>query len=169
MGLCKTSGYPEMEEFLVRHVAGTAPLPFEELFAEVGISYQAELIEENISLGGIKMLKAKEGGMVVMAVDENNDMIKEMGLRKYDILVEWNGKEITGENGKQVLAEWAANAKAGEVVEAEILREAKKNKTKKLTLSGHALVDETVKNDVFTINEKLTDKQRSLRVLWINQ
>jgi predicted metalloprotease with PDZ domain len=168
--MARTSGYPELEEFLVRHVAGTKPLPLTELFAAVGIDYQPEVKEEKISLGGLKMLAAEENaGMVVMALDDEHPMIKEMGIEKYDIITKWNGKKVTGENGKEVIKEWVESATGGDAVFVEVKREVKKNKFKSLKLEGQAIVETSTEIDVFTINEPLTDKQRSLRVLWINQ
>jgi predicted metalloprotease with PDZ domain len=168
--MAETSGYPELEAFLVRHIAGTKPLPLSELFAGVGIDYQPEVREMNIAMGGLKMLAAQDNaGMVVTAIDEDHPMIKELGLKKYDIITQWNGKKVTGKNGRLVLKNWSETAQAGEAFTVEIKRETKKDKFKNVELRSHAVTEETIETDVFAIDESLTNKQRALRALWINQ
>ena len=168
--IAKTSGYPEMEEFFARHVAGAQPLPFEELLETVGISYKAEVTTESISTAGLKMLAAKDkDGMVIMSFDANNAFARQLGIQRYDILTNWNGVAVTRENGKEVVKNWAANASAGDEVEVEVYREIRDGKFKKIKLKSTAITEKEVEKDLFTINENLTDKQRSLRHLWINQ
>jgi C-terminal processing protease CtpA/Prc len=118
----------------------------------------------------LKMLAAQDNaGMVVTAIDEDHPMIKELGLKKYDIITQWNGKKVTGKNGRLVLKNWSETAQAGEAFTVEIKRETKKDKFKNVELRSHAVTEETIETDVFAIDESLTNKQRALRALWINQ
>jgi predicted metalloprotease with PDZ domain len=168
--IATTSGYPQMEEFFARHVAGAQPLPFEDLLKTVGISYQEEVITKKVSNGGIKMLRAKEkDGMTITAFDANSSFVKQLGLARYDILTKWNGIPVTKENGKEIIANWSESAKDGDMVEIEVYREVRTGKFKKLKLKAIAQTEQVVKEDVFTINTDISEKQRYLRQIWINQ
>lgn len=168
--IAKTSGYEQMEEFLARHVSSAEPLPLKSLLAEVGISYEPSVSRQVISKGDIRLVPRKVGdGMTITKVDESNEMITALGLKKYDVLTSWNGVEISGKNGKNVLDTWAASAKPGDKISVTILREEKENSFKKMKLKAIAVTEIATELDVISINESVTDKQLILRKKWINQ
>ena len=168
--IAKTSGYPEMEEFFARHVSSAEPLPLRSLLAEVGISYQPEVKRNVISTGDIRLVPRKAGdGMTITKLDEDNAMIQTLGLKKYDIITSWGGETVSGKNGKEVLAAWAASAKPGDEVVVTILREQKEDSFKKIKLKATAITEVATDLDVISINESVTDKQLILRQKWINQ
>lgn len=116
------------------------------------------------------MLRAKEkDGMTITAFDANSSFVKQLGLARYDILTKWNGIPVTKENGKEIIANWSESAKDGDTVEIEVYREVRTGKFKKLKLKAIAQTEQVVKEDVFMINTDISEKQRYLRQIWINQ
>jgi predicted metalloprotease with PDZ domain len=168
--IAKTSGYPQMEEFLARHVSSAEPLPLTSLLNEVGIWYEPSIARQVISKGGIRLVPRKAGdGMTITKIDEENAMIIALGLKKYDVLTDWNGVAISGKNGKDVLDAWAAKANPGDEIEVTILRETSQNKFKKVKLKATTITEVATELDVIRVNESITDKQLLLRKKWINQ
>lgn len=168
--MANTSGQADLVEFFARHVAGCEPLPFEALFANFGIEYQAEKTTSFVSTGGIKLLAANQAnGMVITIFDTESDFANALGIKKYDVLTSWNGTAITSENGKATLRNWAANAQPGDEVTVEVLREVRKGKWKKIICKAQAGSESSTENDAIGINNNLTESQRNLRTSWINQ
>jgi len=165
--------FPEIEEFFVRHIAGTQPLPFENLFAEVGIDYVAKKEVDGISLGDMNVVFSKKNsGLMVASIDSKSAFARELKLQKGDILREINGVKIDFEkNSHGAISEFyqkLGSIKAGETISLIVEREEKNGEMKKIKLKGIAIAEKKTVYDNITINENLTEKQRTLRHLWIN-
>ena len=165
--------FPQMEEFFVRHIAGTQPLPLEDLFAEVGIAYVAKKEIDGISLGNMNVVFSKKNnGLMLSSIDAESAFAKEMKLEKGDILREINGVKIDFEENSHsaitAFYEVLGNIKVGETISINIEREEKDGVMKNLKLKGKAKAEKKTVFDSITINENLTEKQRTLRHFWIN-
>lgn len=168
-GILAQESYPEIEEFLVRHVASAEPLPLTELFAEVGITYIEERKVNKISLGKIAFYPSKQkGGLVVQDFDENHPFPKELNLKKGDVLVAWDGQKIESHDFKSMIETFINETEEGKKVTVLVLRENEKGEMEEVKLKAHAVKQIESENDILTINDNLTDKQRTLRQFWIN-
>jgi len=129
------SGYPEIKEFMLKHVAGTEPLPYVELMKEAGIEYSDQGFRTELSLlgfnpnGGIGF--NPEQGLLMVANEKFiDDFGKELGLKEGDMLKKWDGEELTPLNAQQVLTSYASKAKEGYELEVLVLREETLSKRK---------------------------------------
>ena len=168
-GLMAEKSFPEMEEFLVRHIAGTEPLPLEELLDEVGITYIEEKVEITNSTGGMRVaFHPKNKEYIIVRFDEDSEFAQDLGIEKYDVLKQWGDAEINEKTDmKAVFDDYRQNAKVGKKLTVVVQRLVDGN-PEKIKLKTTVIKEKRVENDVFTINESLTDKQRTLRDLWIN-
>lgn len=91
--------YPEIGTFFDKHVKGNAPLPLEEVFREVGITYVEEEIFQDYSLGiGTQNIGITEVGgkarLQISSVAKMDEMGKALGFQEGDVLMRINGDSI---------------------------------------------------------------------------
>lgn len=162
--------YPEIGEFFTTYVAGTTPLDYQEALNEVGIFYQAPDKFKELSLGHISFgVNEETNRLVINEIDHMNKFAKEMGYERGDEIFSFDGVEIDIENYDEEFAAFKERHKAGDLIEAVVLRANKKGKKKKVKLSANA-IEVTVKTerDMKIMNDP-TERQLALRKAWINK
>ncbi|MCH2043655.1 MAG: peptidase M61 [Saprospiraceae bacterium] len=137
--IVEVTGQKEIGVFLDKHVAGTEPLPMEELMKAAGIEYKASGKAKQLSIFGFdpqtgidfhfgkSMLKVVGAGLDQFG----KDYIK---FQDGDLLYKWNGTELTLSNINMVLGSYDATAKENDELTITVLRkveEPKKSKKKK--------------------------------------
>ncbi len=159
--------YPEVGDFLNRYVAGTAPLPLQELLAEVGIDYAPEKTVKEITIGGLETaigVNYDTGEFFIADESKLDEFGKAIGFKAEDQIVAWNGTEMNFENVNEVLGGFVMGAKEGDAFSATVLRNgAKKELTTKVIAASVA------KEHVFSVAEKPSAKQEKLRISWIDR
>ncbi|GAC1663079.1 MAG: PDZ domain-containing protein [Candidatus Acidiferrum sp.] len=105
------------EEFFRKYVSGTEPLPYAELFAPAGLELRH--VETKRTVLGFAAQRDANGILSIQSVDAENTAAKAK-LRSGDEILSWDG----GEPPKKT-ERWAAQRKAGEIVELRIRREGK--------------------------------------------
>ncbi len=164
------NSFAEIETFLVKHVASAEPLPLKDLFAEVGITYIESRESEEISFGNISFSPVKDKDLVrVTRFDDDNPFIKDLGIQKGDYIKSWNGQKVNKHTAYAVASEAKKTTQVGDKITVVVVRENKKGKSVEVELKAKAIKTVQVESDVLFINENLTDKQRNLRHIWINQ
>ncbi len=154
-------------EFFARHVEGAEPLPFQELFATVGYDYQAKKTTVGISTGDMR-LDYKNNQVVIAGYNKKDSFIKDLGVRRRDVLVSVNGTKLTQENYGSFLENYKASATPGDDVEFVVLRTVS-GKQKKFKLTTQARnVEKTIKNYLVPI-ENPTAEQLELRKKWMGE
>lgn len=165
----KISGYPEMKDFLETYVAGTKPLPFEELLGYAGISYRDSVTENVVSGGNIAVgYNPSTERLVIVSDDDLDEFGKSMGFKIGDELVSWNGEKLTLDNIKEVLNNFKKRVKPGDKVKVEVVREVKEGKKKTLKLKAKAVDTVRTRRNVIEIIENPTPEQLAIRKAWIN-
>ena len=158
----------ETQEFLVKYVDGTDPLPLEESLYLIGAEYHESMEKEEITLGQIGIgFNPQEGNWIVGNISDMNSFGKEMGFEKNDILVSLNGQNIEGQNFTTVVQEWKENTNPGDEV-VIIVKRKKGKKLKEKELKGIAQKVLTTKKYVIKPLENPTSEQLGLRKAWGN-
>lgn len=155
--------------FLNTYISGNQKLPFKEVFDMVGLTYEAQLKRNEISLGGFNMgFNPQTNRAVIFDIDKNNEFGKKMKYKDGDEIVLFNGKAITMENYKEVLYGFLQNAKEGDKLVVEVARKKKSGKKEKVkTLSAKVKpVTVTVPNYI-TVNPGANNKQIITRNAWL--
>ena len=152
--ITRVSGFPELREFFTTYVEGTTPLPLEEIFLKVGITFQAEKEIKGISLGNIGLNVNENNQIYIESIEEADAFGKAMKYKQDDVIFSINGEELNIENARNIFASIRENASAGDLLEVVVLR-GKKLKTKKLkskmieVASKEEYVFEAVKEPTF--------------------
>tara|TARA_Y100000589_G_scaffold317298_1_gene343086 strand:+ start:18139 stop:19968 length:1830 start_codon:yes stop_codon:yes gene_type:complete len=160
--------YPEIGEFLKTYVDGNKPLPLDDLFEMVGISYIKSRKVKAFTLGGIALgYNPETGRLMVMDTGDMNEFGKAMKYKVGDEIVSINGEELTMENYQSVFDK-LKNVKEGEKITVVVARK-KKGKEKLKKLSAKAMLVEKEEKNILEINPNATPEQVALRKAWLGQ
>ncbi len=163
--------YPEIRTFFKRYVEGTEPLPLEECFAAVGITYKAKGGKvKTISLGNIEMgFNPTTKRLIIANTSKMNDFGKAMGYQEKDEIVSLNGTALTVDNVQKVFTEFRDKAKEGDNLEMVVARTGADGKEKQVKLQNKVQAIEVEQRHLFEPMEKPTTEQTALRKSWVNQ
>lgn len=135
--LMEEASYPGIEEFMLRHVAGTAPFPLAELLAQVGIEYRPEGLTEGFSIGADDFSYSFESERIRVASAEGIDAFGEsLGLREGDELLALNGQELALHNINTLIDDFYESAAVGQRFKLKIARPRKNGKYRTKTLKA---------------------------------
>lgn len=163
--------YPETEEFLLRHVAGTEPFPLEALFEPLGIRYRETGVTEGWSLGCDEFSYNFETGRIMIASAEGIDEFGEdLGLEEFDELISINGQELDLGNFSEVLNSYQENLKEGDKVEMRIARPKRKgDKYKEKTLQAEAIKISYEESHQLQLIPEASAEQLARRAFWLGK
>ena len=150
--------YPEVGDFLRKHVGGKTPLPMADILNRVAIEFAQESIIYEFTLGNADLnYNEKTKRLFVENASDLDDFGKALGFRKKDELYKINGIEIKIEDVKEV------------IVSIEIYRPKKLSKTKyklkKLSATARK-IKITRKNQIALIKDA-SDKQKATLKSWV--
>ncbi|MEM6644232.1 MAG: peptidase M61 [Bacteroidota bacterium] len=157
----------EVGNFLRKHVGGTAPLPYEEILGWAGVSYQKERQEKVVSAGKFIPTVNEAQEIVIADIDNVNAFGKDLGFQKGDVLINWNGAEVTLQSFQQVISDFYENTEENDKVTVIVRREVKgKSKEKKLKAKA-ILVERSAQHDLQLIKDA-TAEQLRVRDVWLS-
>ena len=161
--------FPEVEEFLLRHFAGTEPLPYAELLEHFGFLYSPTGTTVGWSLGCDEFSYSFETSRIIIAKEEGiDDFGHELGLEPLDELISINGDSLDITNLGQVLENYQTGLKAGDEVEMRIARPKKKEGEFKFkTLKADAQQIEYEESHQLKAIENLSADQLRMREIWL--
>ena len=116
--------YPEVGDFLKKHVDGTTPIPYDEYFNKVGVTKVVAKKAVNVFMNGrqpyIKGNKDTKDFSIVPEIDLN-EFMKTLGLKGDDVLVSINEKPF---NRETLMDQFAASEtwKDGDSISMKIKR-----------------------------------------------
>jgi len=159
--------YPELREFFDLYVAGPNPLPYKELFSEVGLEYIASGTKEQLTMGNIGLsLNGETDRVYVSNLDDVNEFGLEMGYQEGDEFLSFNGAEVTPLGFQQIVEDFRSGNAEGDKIKAVVMRTVN-GKAKKVKLKAAAvMVSMDVENSI-EINPNATEEQISLRKAWV--
>jgi predicted metalloprotease with PDZ domain len=164
----RISGYPEMTDFLERHVGGTEPLPYAELLGYAGVHYAEEETVEVITAGGVSIaFNPRTERMVVAGTNKMDDFGRDLGFETGDELVAWNGKAIDQENFLDVIEEFKEKARKGDKIKVKVARKQEDGSYKEKTLKGRAVKQERTFQNRMKFMENPTESRMKLRKAWL--
>jgi len=129
--------YPEVGTFLNTYVDGETPIPYEDYFAKMGITYSKIKKSGNPFLNGSTACitgvpSTKE--VVIRANTELTTFLKNIGVKGDDVIKAINGKEYTLDSISEMM-ESVQNWKEGDTITMKIKRDGKEQ-----TLTGKAII-----------------------------
>lgn len=160
--------YPQIGNFLRRHVQGTAPLPIKDILYKVGINYTKETTTEEFTFGSPDLdFNQDTKRLIVTDITNMDDFGKALGFKTGDELNKINGKELKIENVKEVIGNYYESLKEGDKVAIEIYRPKKQaGKYKIKTLKAKAKKVKIIRKNQISLRDKLTDKQKQTLKAW---
>ena len=162
--------YPEIEKFLRTYVSGKEPLPLEQVFYSVGVSFQpkVETKDSVFSMGRIGLgFDRQTKRLVVTDIADMNDFGKAMGYRKNDEIVSINGVEITQANTQEYFKNFQNSTKSGEDFIVKVMRKDDKGDDRIVELKGVMVKSPVVKFNVVEFSAAATPEQITLRNYWL--
>lgn len=158
--------YPEVGIFFNAHVIGDQPIDYSEYFAKVGLAMVQEEIETGYFLDGeIPFIDVNEEEGNLVFVRDNivlNSFFTTLGLEGGDVFRTFNGKEVTLEGMRQIVAAsfgWSADTK----IAMEIVRNGQL-----IQLNGVAGTP-TLKIEKLLEVEAVSQDFAALRNAWLKQ
>ena len=150
--------YPEIRPFFDRYIRDNQPLPFAEYYEEIGIEYLPEYATgKKIPMLGLQL--GVENNELVMT--GTSDVMTDCGFEVGDVLVGFNGAEVSLANAQEVLAP-LPELQADETFTMTVRRDGEKH-----TYScARKLIDE-IQEHVFRVDPAATPQQVALRNVWL--
>jgi predicted metalloprotease with PDZ domain len=161
--------YPEIGDFLRKHVAGHDPLPMKEIFDRIGIDFIKENTVYEFSFGGPDLQFNKETQRLVVTDVQNLDEFgKALGFKVGDELSKLNGKELKLDNLKEIINNYYNNVKEDDMVTIEVYRpKGNSGKYKQKTLKAKARKVKITQQNKIGLKEQLTEKQKQTLRAWV--
>ena len=160
--------YPEIKAFLMRHVEGGEPIPYEKYFSLAGVKYIPVEMKREISLGGIGLTADEQGRIIVNNVKGMDEFGKNMGYQLNDQLISLNSDSLTLSNANAIIKSFYDNTKEGDKVNIVVRRKKQDGTTSLETLSAAAIKIEKPKLHQLKWDEQATAEQLKLREAWLN-
>jgi predicted metalloprotease with PDZ domain len=160
--------YPEIKEFLVKHVQGSEPIPYEKYFALAGVQYIPKETVREFSLGGMDITGDSLGTLIVNSTKGMDDFGKKMGYRDNDEIVSLNGEAINTSNANILISKFYSTIKEGDIVTTIVRRKTPGGQMEQATLSAPAMKVEKSKLHQLKFDEQATPEQLQLRKAWLN-
>jgi predicted metalloprotease with PDZ domain len=160
--------YPEIKEFLVRHVQDGEPIPYERYFGYAGVLYIPKETERAFTLGGMDITGDAQGNLVVGKIAGMNDFGKKMGYHEGDVILSLNGETMTPQNGNALVQKFYSSAKEGDKVTVMVSRKNDKGKAETITLTAPAMKVNKDKLHQLRFDPGATPEQLKLRKAWLN-
>lgn len=160
--------YPEIREFFARYVEGPEPLPLEETFRKVGILYEPTATQQVISYGGYTPGFDQESGKIEIADTADMDVFgRKMDFRTGDLLLAFNGTEVTPANIRQLISEELQQLQPGDKVTFTVGRRDEKGNLKEKKLKGKATAVKREQRYLLSPDPAATPEQTALREAWL--
>lgn len=161
--------YPEMRDFFRKYVEGGQPLPLEELFDAIGVTFdpngEKKEVEKAFGVGFALMPGTKD--IMISSISEATDLGKRLGLDMMDQIVTINDQPFTMETYANVLQSYDENFKLGDTVTFTVKRKVS-GESKEVKLSAD-LRDATVPYPTLTPKANPTPQELQLRNAWMGK
>lgn len=155
--------YPEIKDFLLKHVQGSEPIPYEKYFALAGVKYIPEEASSGFSLGGMALAPDSAGRLLVTDTTGMNEFGRKLGYHPGDEITGLNGETVSLASANALIQKFYTTAKEGDKVIVEI-----KRKGTPMTLTATAKKVEKIIRHQLKLDEAATAEQLKLRKKWLN-
>jgi predicted metalloprotease with PDZ domain len=180
--------YPEIGEFFDQYVKGKGPmpadsssgnriqpLPFEEVFEDLGIIYAEEHVFEDFSLGidnpdlGLTQVDSVPK-LQIATTAHLNDLGKALGFQEGDVLLQINGQDIPELGSPEVgafLQQQLAGLQEGKDISYTVLRKNSNGEEKETVLTAPVQKVQIIQRHLLAPNPQATPDQLALRDAWL--
>lgn len=166
--------YPEIEEFFNTYVAGSKTLPLKEVFKEVGVNYDRELVEKEVSLGfdnsNIAVTQYNDKQMIAFKnASRMNEQGKSLGIADGDLLAKINDEEIPslGPELSTFISKHKGAMEVGGKLSYTVLRKDESGDYKEVRLEAPIKQIEVAKKHMLSFDENASAEQLALRQSWL--
>lgn len=156
----------EVGSFLRKYVGGNEKLPYSEILGLAGFRYLAESDEMVITTGRFTPALNEDQEIFIASTDNMNDFGKDLGLQEGDILISWNGKEVSVETFSDVLQSYYSEVEVGDKVTVIVKREVK-GKTKEIKLKAKAKQVKSSQKHLLVEIENPSPEQKAIKAFWL--
>lgn len=160
---------PKVREFLDLYVAGPNKIPYEEIFAKVGLEVKKNPFEM-INIAGVSMGFNQDTYRIKIVNIESSDnkFLKELGLKTGDELISFNGQTISFQNARSIFGSAKNQIKKGDKFELVVARTDLNGKESKETLKATISETKTSYDFKLSLSDSLTADQQSLKKAWMS-
>ena len=161
--------FPEVGDFLRKHVGGHEPLPMESILKRVGVLFKKEETVLEYTLGNPDLdYNENTKRLVVSSTKSLDEFGKAMGYKKGDEFKSLNGKEIEIENLREIIRGYYEDVREGQDVTITVYRKKlRKGHYKLKTLSTKAGKVKVIRKNQLSLYPEITDKQKETMRTWV--
>lgn len=160
---------PELSKFFATYVEGSQPLPFEEIFAKVGVDFKRNVEIEQVGFGGVALgFNMETQRLFVMDNQNMNKFGKKLKIQVNDEILAINGTPLTVMNFEEVITNYQQNTNEGDKVSMLVERVVKGEK-KQVELKAKAIKTKSIQDYYLALNPNATEQQIQLRKTWLGQ
>jgi predicted metalloprotease with PDZ domain len=167
--------YPEIGNFLRTYVGGTEPLPFKEVFDDVGVDFIAERPGKRVSLGfnpqaiGLEDVNGTRKLKIASAAGLTEQGLA-LDLREGDVLMKVNGQELppVGPELGQFFTRVRESLKDGDQLTYSVLRKDPTGNYQPTELKAAVQQVDFIERDILSFNENPTADQLAIRKAWLS-
>jgi predicted metalloprotease with PDZ domain len=162
--------YPEIEKFLQTYVAGSQPLPLEQVFNSVGVDYlpKVQTKDSAFTMGNISLsFNSETKRPMVSDISGMNAFGKAMGYQKNDEIISINGVDMNPSTAPRFFRNFQNTAKAGEDLIIKVKRKDEKGEEKIVELKGVMTKAPVIKYNVLRFSDNASADQLALRNYWL--
>lgn len=160
--------FPEIGEFLRKHVSGKTPLPMKDVFEKIGIDYAKESVSYEFSFGNPDLdYNPETKRLVITSTEEIDEFGKALGFKKGDELSKVNGEEIRADNAREVITKYYDGLKENDKVNVEVYRPKKGGQFKVKKLSAKARKVKVTEQNKISLKQSLSEKQKETLRAWV--
>lgn len=159
----------EVRTYLDKYVAGSEPLPLEEMLSWVGVSLYPEKVsaDSTVTIGSVRIGLNADRQLIIADNSGMNEFGKQMGYENGDILMAINGKEITLQTFRMLIEELNETAVAGTPLTITVGRDVD-GEVKVMDLSAPTTKIAVKQYNVLEENPESTPAQIKLRDAWLS-
>jgi predicted metalloprotease with PDZ domain len=161
--------YPEIKQFLVTHVEGGVPIPYEKYFGMAGVQYVPREVTNAFTLGGADIQTSEDGRLVVTSVAKMDAFGRKMGYQKGDEVISLNGLALNPGSAQSLVGKFFATVHEGDLVSITVRRKNAQDKVETIVLTAPAMKVEKVLLHKLRFDPNATEEQLKLRKAWLNQ
>ncbi len=159
--------YPEAKAFLMKHVQGGEPIPYDYYFGLAGIRFLPVSETKAISFGGVSTEVDDKGQLVIGAASKFNDFGKKLGYQIGDILYAFNDAPVTPATFGSVVDSLKKVLKEGQPFTVKIGRKNSNGAVEPITLSGTVTTITTTEQNKLELLPNPSKKQELVRRAWL--
>ena len=156
----------EVGSFLKQYVGGSEKLPYAEILGWAGIKYIPENDQMVITAGKFTPALNEDQKIYVAGIDNMNDFGKNLDLQVGDILLSWNGYEVTVESFSDVIQSFYNKTDVGDKVTVIVKRDVK-GKVKEIKLKAKAKKVKSSQKHLLEEIENPSPEQQAVKTFWL--